>query len=95
MSSKDIGIVAVFAIAALLAGVMLLRPVINAWARRLGGEAANPELSAAIAELRERMAVLEEPNARLQELEERLDFAERVLAQRNERSPMPLPRAPG
>jgi len=94
MSSDNIAIVAVFGIAAVLAVVMLLRPVIGAWARRIAGEAAHPDLSAEIAEIRERLAELEKPNARVQELEERLDFAERLLAQRNERASMPLPRAP-
>ncbi|HEU5153374.1 MAG TPA: hypothetical protein VFU03_01445 [Gemmatimonadales bacterium] len=94
MGSDNIAIVSVFGIASLLAVVMLLRPAINAWARRIGGEAANPDLSAEIAEIRERLAELEKPNTRLLELEERLDFAERLLAQRNERASMPLPRAP-
>ena len=94
MSSNNVAIVSVFGIAAALAVVMVLRPVISAWARRIGGEAANPALAAELAEIRERLAELEKPNARLQELEERLDFAERVLAQRNERAPVPLPRAP-
>lgn len=94
MSSDNIAIVSVFGIASLLAVVMLLRPAINAWARRIGGEAANPDLSAEIAEIRERLAELEKPSTRLLELEERLDFAERLLAQRNERASMPLPRTP-
>ena len=94
MSSDNTAIVAVFAIAALLAVALLLRPVMRAWARRIGGEAANPDLSAEIAEMRERLAELEGPSTRLQELEERLDFAERLLAQRNEPASMPLPRTP-
>ena len=94
MSSDNVAIVSVFGIAAVVAVVMVLRPLISAWARRIGGEAANPDLSAEIAEIRERLAELEKPNTRVQELEERLDFAERLLAQRNERASMPLPRTP-
>jgi hypothetical protein len=92
--SDNIAIVAVFAIAALLAVVMLLNPAVRAWARRIGGEAGNRDLSAEIAEIRERLAELERPSARLQEIEERLDFAERLLAQRNEPATIPLPRTP-
>jgi len=93
MSSDNVAIVSVFGIAAVVAVVMVLRPVITAWARRIGGEAGHPNLTAEIAELRERVAELEKPNARLQELEERLDFAERVLAQRKELASMRLPPA--
>ena len=91
MSSDNAAIVSVFGIAAVVAVVMVLRPVITAWARRISGEAGNPNFTAEIAELRERVVELEKPNARLQELEERLDFAERVLAQRKEPASMRLP----
>lgn len=86
MSSKDI---AILAVSALVAVAVLLRPVMRAWARRIGGEAVNPDLAGEVAELRERVAELEGSGTRLQELEERLDFAERLLAQRNE--PVRLP----
>ncbi|MGH7592913.1 MAG: hypothetical protein ACRELE_03555 [Gemmatimonadales bacterium] len=92
MNSDDISILA---IAALVALAVLLRPVMRAWARRIGGEAANPTLSAEVTELRERVADLEASGARLQELEERVDFAERMLAQRREAAPLPLHRTPG
>ena len=94
MGSDNIAIVSVFGIAAVLAVVMLLRPAINAWAKRIGGETANPNLSAEIAEIHERLAELEQRNTRLQEVEERLDFAERLLAQRNDPARLPVRRAP-
>lgn len=77
MRSDDI---AVLAVAALVAFAVLLRPVMRAWARRIGGEAANPALADEVAELRERLAELEGSGSRLQELEERVDFTERMLA---------------
>jgi flagellar biosynthesis/type III secretory pathway M-ring protein FliF/YscJ len=91
MSSDDI---AILSIASLVALAVLLRPVMRAWARRIGGEAANPALAEEVAELRERMADLEMSGTRLQELEERVDFAERVLAKRDEAERLPLHRTP-
>ncbi|HWB43634.1 MAG TPA: hypothetical protein VG500_20405 [Gemmatimonadales bacterium] len=94
MISDNVAIVAVFGIAAVLAVAMLLRPAVSAWARRIAGEAANPDFSAEMAEIRQRLAELEGPGSRLQELEERMEFAERLLAQRNEPASVPLPRTP-
>ena len=91
MNSDDI---AILAIASLVALAVLVRPVMRAWARRIGGEQADPALAEEVAELRERVAELEGSGARLQELEERLDFAERVLAKRGEEERLPLPRTP-
>jgi hypothetical protein len=94
MSSQDIAIVAVFGIAALLAVAMLLRPVFHAWARRLEGGAASGGLAGELTDLRERVAELEGTHVRLQELEERVDFAERMLAQHTAAVPLPVQRAP-
>jgi flagellar biosynthesis/type III secretory pathway M-ring protein FliF/YscJ len=91
MKSDDI---AILAVATLVALAVLLRPVMRAWARRIGGEAANPALADEVAELRERMAELEGSSTRLQELEERVDFAERLLAKRDEAERLPLHRTP-
>jgi cytochrome c-type biogenesis protein CcmH/NrfG len=91
MNSDDI---AILAIATLVALAVLLRPVMRAWARRIGGETANPALADEVAELRERLAELEGSATRLQELEERVDFAERLLATRDEVERLPLHRTP-
>lgn len=91
MKSDDI---AILAIATLVALAVLLRPVMRAWARRIGGEAASPALADEVAELRERLAELEGSGTRLHELEERVDFAERMLAKRNEAERLPLHRTP-
>jgi flagellar biosynthesis/type III secretory pathway M-ring protein FliF/YscJ len=91
MKSND---VAILAIASLVALAVLLRPVMRAWARRIGGEQASAALTEEVAELRERVAELEGSGGRLLELEERVDFAERVLAKRGEVERLPLHRTP-
>jgi hypothetical protein len=70
----------------LLAGVLitvavLLWPLIRAVARRIEAGAAAAEARVELDELRERVRQLEQAHPRLSELEERLDFAERLLAQ--------------
>lgn len=68
-----------------VAAVLILRgPLGRALARRLEGTAGQGESAdAGIAGLAERVAELEQRDVRLVELEERLDFAERLLAQRD------------
>ncbi len=63
--------------------VLVLRgPLGKALARRLEGPAALPDTSAQqLDDLQGRMADLEVQVGRMHELEERLDFAERLLAQ--------------
>jgi hypothetical protein len=73
--------------------VVILWPLIRAWARRIeqGGVAAETE--AELETLRERVRVLEEMQPRMTELEDRVEFAERVLV-RGQVSPEP-DRLPG
>jgi hypothetical protein len=73
--------------------VVVLWPLIRAWARRIeqGGVAAETE--AELETLRERVRVLEEMQPRMMELEDRVEFAERVLV-RGQESPEP-DRLPG
>jgi len=73
--------------------VVILWPLIRAWARRIeqGGVAAETE--AELETLRERVRVLEEMQPRMMELEDRVEFAERVLV-RGQESPEP-DRLPG
>ena len=68
-----------------LALVLILRgPLGKALARRLEGSARrSEETDAGTAGIADRVAELEQRDARLAELEERLDFAERLLAQRD------------
>ncbi len=73
---------AVILLAVLLATVAaLLWPLIKAVARRIEAGGAATDTRMELEELRERVRQLEQGNPRLAELEERLDFAERLLAQ--------------
>jgi hypothetical protein len=62
----------------------LIWPLIRAVARRIEGGAAGAEMQAELDTLRERVRQLEDIPPRMAELEERLDFAERIAAQRRE-----------
>ena len=72
---------------------VILWPLIRAWARRIeqGGVAAETE--AELETLRQRVRDLEEMQPRMMELEDRVEFAERVLV-RGQGSPEP-DRLPG
>ncbi len=62
-------------------GLVALRMVLRAWTRRSGSVDEIADLHNAVAELREENEILRENHrADMQELEERIDFAERLLA---------------
>ena len=70
---------------AFIAGVtIVLWPLMRAFARRIEGRGANPALQGEIEQLRARVADVEVLQHRVAELEERVDFAERLLAQKRE-----------
>jgi uncharacterized protein HemX len=69
--------------AAVLVGI-LLWPLVKAIARRIEAGAAVAEARSELMGLQERVRLLEESQPRVAELEERLDFAERLLAQQRE-----------
>jgi hypothetical protein len=71
-------------LAVLATAALILWPLARALARRLEGGTASKELLAEVDGLRGRVHELEEGQGRLAELEERLDFAERLLAQSRE-----------
>ncbi len=67
---------------ALVATTLILWPVMRALARRLEGKgAADPALRAEVEHLQQRLGEVDLLHQRVGELEERLDFAERLLAQ--------------
>lgn len=76
--------VALIAMAAVAGIALVLYPIARALARRLEGRSASPELLQQVEELRERVQDLESSQHRVAELEERLDFTERLLAQRRD-----------
>ena len=67
--------------------VLVLRgPLGKAWAKRIEGAGGQVDARVfpAVEELQGKVAELEERVQHMQELEERLDFAERLLAQQRE-----------
>lgn len=67
----------------------LVKPLVLALSRRLEGKAADPALHGEVDQLREQLADLEPLRGRVQELEERVEFAERLLAQRRDQDLLP------
>jgi cytochrome c-type biogenesis protein CcmH/NrfG len=65
---------------------VVLRPLMSALGRRLEGRPrdVSPDVRAELDQLRHRLEELEAVPGRVLELEERLDFAERLLAQRRD-----------
>ncbi len=69
--------------------VKVFGPLTRAWVRKLEGKAATPELQAEVDQLRDQLAEVEPLRHRVQELEERVEFAERLLAQRKDQDLLP------
>lgn len=74
---------AVAFIAFAIGSVWLLLPIVRAWARRIEGRSHDQAFLEDVSQLRDRVAELDNMSARVHELEERLDFAERMLIQRD------------
>lgn len=79
----------IMVLAILSTALVLMWPLMRALARRLDG-GVSKDLQLEVDVLRSRLQQLEDGQARMAELEERLDFAERMLAQ--SREPDRLPR---
>ena len=77
--------VAVLTALGILVTAVILFPVARALARRLEGKAGR-EVRAELDALHQRVAELEEVESRLAELENRVEFSERLLTQRGDRS---------
>jgi Tfp pilus assembly protein PilO len=72
-------------IAALTATVIILWPIMRAFARRLEGKAGgDPALRSDVDHLHARLGEMDALQTRVAELEERVDFTERLLAQSRE-----------
>ena len=87
--------VAIISLVAILAGVIVLWPLVRAWSRRIEGRVQPGQASLEeVEQLRQRLAQLEELPHRIAELEERADFAERLLTQSREAERLPGRGAP-
>lgn len=65
------------------------RNLLRLRAEEFAGMTSGPVAAERLADLESRMAALEQSEARVAELEERLDFAERMLARSDERAALP------
>jgi hypothetical protein len=75
-------VVLMIVVAALAATVIILWPLMRAFARRLESRGdGDPALRADVDQLHARLGEVDLLHTRVAELEERLDFAERLLAQ--------------
>lgn len=70
------------ALVVIVAVTVVLWPVVRAFARRIERGGGSETERAELEELRHRVAELEERQGRMAEIEERLDFTERLLAER-------------
>jgi hypothetical protein len=77
-------LVLMIVVAALAATTIILWPIVRAFARRLEGKSGDPALRAEVEQLHARLGEVDTLQARVGDLEERLDFAERLLAQNRE-----------
>ncbi len=82
-------LIAVVVVAISIAVVFLFKPLIAAIARRIEARGAQPALRGEVEQLREQVADLEPLRGRVHELEERIEFTERLLAQRREQDLLP------
>jgi hypothetical protein len=73
----------------IIVGSILLFPLVRAWARRLERGTVTDDLMDELVHLRERVAELEGQGSRMAELEERVDFAERLLTEARETARLP------
>jgi hypothetical protein len=79
-------------VAALAASVIILWPLMRAFARRLEGKGSvDAALRADVDQLQARLGDVEILHSRMAELEERLDFTERLLAQTHDAQGRVLP----
>ena len=67
-----------------VAAAAVLYPLVRAWARRLEGAHRDEDSATRLDAVEQRLSELDAAQARVAELEERVDFAERILAERAE-----------
>ncbi len=88
MPEEAIVAIVLITVTAVIGAVWMFTPLIKAWARRIEGKGADPELRQDVDDVRREMEGLRHE---LLETQERLDFAERLLSQRREAERLPAP----
>lgn len=83
-----VGAVAVASLLIIVCSILIF-PLVRAWARRLERGVMSDEMLDELVHLRERVAELEGQGSRVAELEERVDFAERLLTEARETARLP------
>lgn len=78
-----VGIVLFMVLFAIVA-IKVFGPLARAWARKLEGKVGDPELRAEVDQLRDQLGEMDGLRTSVQELEERVEFAERMLSQRRD-----------
>jgi Tfp pilus assembly protein PilO len=73
----------------IIVGGIVCYPLVRAWARRIEQRGQDPMLLDEVQALRDRVVELEQSVTRMHEIEDRMDFAERMLTQRAESARLP------
>jgi hypothetical protein len=81
--------ICVLAVSFAFVAYKLLVPLARAFAARIEGRVGNPKLEQQVADLQAQLAESDGLQHRVAELEERLDFAERLLSQRDDSARLP------
>jgi len=82
-------LIALTIVAVSVVAIIVLRPLLAALARRFEGKSLGTAVRAELDQLRDHVAEVEPLRNRVLELEERLEFAERLLAQRKDQDLLP------
>jgi hypothetical protein len=85
-------LIAMTIVAVLIGAIYILGPLARAFARRIEGKGIDPALHEEMQVLRERVGEVDGLRERLMELEERVDFAERLLAKSPHQDRLAAPR---
>jgi Tfp pilus assembly protein PilO len=80
----ETGVMVLIVIVIGIVALKVLGPLTRAWAHRLEGRSGDPQLRADMEQMREQLAEVDSLRARMGELEDRLEFAERLLSQRRD-----------
>jgi len=81
--------IAVISISFAFVAYKLLMPLVRAFASRIEGRGGNSVLEQRVSDLQQQLTDADALQHRVAELEERLDFAERLLSQRDEPARLP------